>query len=427
MYLFTPARRYAAARAIVIGVALGLLAVAAVAAPSTVDPAPEPLRAALRRAWQQHPTHRATEAELAAARARLDAAGRPLYNPQVELDAEEEGPDRTATAGMSLTLDLSGKRKVRRDAAEARLSETAAEARLRRRDFTRQWFTAWADVRAAEQRVRIGEQRIALVTRFAALAERQFAADDISGLDRDVALLANDEAQAEQSSLLAEKAAAEARFRAVGGDPAIVADIALPTAAVPPEISLASADVAQLPELQLADAAARAAQRDIAVADRNRKIDPTIGVRGGRIDYGPMSDNIIGVSVSVPLFVRNNFRAEVAAARADADAARAEVDRTRAELDAESRRIVDTYNATRSSWTRWQGSRGTDVERRANLLERLWREGEISASDYLLQLKQTLDTALAGADLEARLWRSYADYLAASGQLESWAGLERTP
>jgi cobalt-zinc-cadmium efflux system outer membrane protein len=61
------------------------------------------------------------------------------------------------------------------------------------------------------------------------------------------------------------------------------------------------------------------------------------------------------------------------------------------------------------------------------LLERLWREGELSTADYLLQLKQTLDTQLAGADLEARLWRTYADYLAATDRLDDWAGLERTP
>ena len=78
-------------------------------------------------------------------------------------------------------------------------------------------------------------------------------------------------------------------------------------------------------------------------------------------------------------------------------------------------------------WTLWRASRGTDIERRTGLLERLWREGELSTSDYLLQLDQTLDTALAGAELEARLWRSYADYLAATGQLERWAGLETTP
>ena len=135
----------------------------------------------------------------------------------------------------------------------------------------------------------------------------------------------------------------------------------------------------------------------------------------------------MGVRLSIPLFVRNSYKAEVVAAQADADAAQAESQRIRLELETERRRAVDSYAAARAAWTRWQGSRGTDVERRATLLERLWREGELSTSEYLLQLNQTLDTALAGAELEARLWRTYTDYLAATGQLERWSGLEGTP
>ncbi|MBS0229813.1 MAG: hypothetical protein JSS52_01435 [Proteobacteria bacterium] len=133
------------------------------------------------------------------------------------------------------------------------------------------------------------------------------------------------------------------------------------------------------------------------------------------------------MSLSVPLFVRNGYRAEVVAARADAAAASAEAERSRAALIADSRRAVEGYAATRQAWERWRASRGTDVERRTGLLERLWREGELSTSDYLLQLDQTLDTAMAGIDLESRLWRNYIDYLAAAGQLERWVGLEDLP
>ncbi|MGH8078736.1 MAG: TolC family protein, partial [Lysobacter sp.] len=142
--------------------------------PSTL--APVPVRAALQAAWQQHPSYRITEAQLAAARARLDAAGQPLYNPEVELAAEDEGPDRTATAGVNLTLDLSGKRRVRRDAASARVDQVTAEAKLRRRDFIKQWFASWAELQTAQQRVNTGERRVALVARFADLARKQFAA-----------------------------------------------------------------------------------------------------------------------------------------------------------------------------------------------------------------------------------------------------------
>src|SRR3546814_5601490 len=116
---------------------------------------------------------REAEAELAAARARLDAAGQPLYNPELELAAEDEGPDRTATAGMSLRLDLSGKRRVRRDAAAARLDQAAIEARLDRRDFVQQWFSGWAEWRTAEQRAQTGQRRVSLVSRFAELAVKR--------------------------------------------------------------------------------------------------------------------------------------------------------------------------------------------------------------------------------------------------------------
>lgn len=425
MHLVRSPRRRLVAR-LAIALVVCLLAGPAWAAQAPEAMAPAPLRAALLAAWQRHPSYRATEAQLAAARARLTAAGQPLYNPEAELAREDEGDERSSTAGLSLTLDISGKRRVRRDAAAARVDQATAEAQVHRRDFAKQWFASWADLQTAQQRVRTGERRLELVSRFAMLAEKQFAAEDISGLERDLAQLAHDEAQAEQSQLIAESAEAEARFRAVGGSPELLADLSLPSTTLPPPVTPAEG-VEHLPDWQVAHAAALAAEHDVTVARRDRIADPTLAVRGGRKEIGPVTDDIVGVSVSIPLFVRNSYRAEVVAAQAEADVAAAEAERTTLELTADRQRAIGSYGAAQSAWSRWQDSRGTDVERRANLLEKLWREGELSTADYLLQLKQTLDTALAGAELEARLWRSYADYLAATGQLERWVGLEGTP
>ena len=393
---------------------------------SVTELAPPPLRNALARAWRQHPAAASVDAQLAAARARLEAAGQPLYNPEVEFTDEDEGPDRKVTGGLSLTLDIRNKRGARREAAQARFAQTEAQARLTRRDFVRQWFASWADVQTARERVAIGERRLALVTGFSAVARKQFAARDISGLERDLAQLALDEAQAEQSNLRAEQAEAEARFRSVGGDPTALALTALPTSNLP-EATAQTSDVMQLPEVQFAQAAATAAEREVTVAQRNRVADPTVGVSAGRIDFGELTDSTASISVRIPLFVRNSYRADVTAAQADAAAAGAEAARVRLEQEAEGRRAVDTYGTVRAAWTRWAASRGTDVVRRTDLLERLLRQGELAPSEYLLQLRQTLDTELAGADLEARVWRAYTDYLAATGQLDCWAGLEATP
>jgi cobalt-zinc-cadmium efflux system outer membrane protein len=296
-----------------------------------------------------------------------------------------------------------------------------------KRDFVKQWLTAWSDATAARERVATGERRLAYVRRFADVARKQVAAQDISGLERDVAQLALDEAQAEQSTLVAELADAQARLRAVGGEPAVLATIELPTDRLPVSVTPATGVVGQ-PDLQVAEAEALAAERDIVVAQRNRRGDPTVGLRAGRIDLDDgRSDTVAGVSVSVPLFVRNTYRAEVTAAQADAAAATAEARRVRLQLEADQQRALASYTAARGAWTRWSTSRGTDIERRTGLLERLLREGELSPSDFLLQLRQTLDTQLAGAELEARVWRSWTDYLAATGQLERWAGMEGTP
>ena len=97
---------------------------------------------------------------------------RPLYNPEVEVNADDEGPDRTLTMEMSMPIDLSGKRAARSDVARATLDVTTAAAQLRRRDFAKGWVTARASRVTADRRVTLGNQRVALLDRFAELAER---------------------------------------------------------------------------------------------------------------------------------------------------------------------------------------------------------------------------------------------------------------
>lgn len=381
--------------------------------------APPELRAAVTDAWSRHPEAMATQATIDAARARAEAADQPVYNPEFELNADDEGPDRSATGGIGLTLDLSGKRRARTGVADANVDVALATAQLRRRDFARTWLDAWSSVIAAERRVTLGGRRTSLLERAAELAVRQFAAGDISSLDRDFALLARDEAAADQATLVADLASARASLRSLDGTATTPARIAFAGPEVAPAMALET-----LPEWVIARSSASAARAQVVVAERDRLADPTVSLHGGRIELADgASDNLYGISVSVPLFVRNSHRAEVAAAMADARAADADLERVRHELQARAERASGTYRAMHEAWRRWQQSPGTNVEARAELLERLWRAGEMSTSDYLLQLQQTVDTALAGAELEGRLWLSFTDCLAATGLLERWLGL----
>ncbi|MBL4743063.1 MAG: hypothetical protein JKX87_00225 [Cycloclasticus sp.] len=53
-------------------------------------------------------------------------------------------------------------------------------------------------------------------------------------------------------------------------------------------------------------------------------------------------------------------------------------------------------------------------------MERLWRAGELSTTDYLVQLKQSLDTQASAIEQKTQLWQSWTQWLIASGEINQW-------
>ena len=124
-----------------------------VASPPT-SLATSPLQDAVRRIWQASPEVQAARADLDAAQARARAAAQPLYNPSLSLDAEDADTNRR-TAGISLPLDLSGKRRARASQGEAELLAAEAGYNVLRRDVAARWLKAWSTAAlAARQSLR---------------------------------------------------------------------------------------------------------------------------------------------------------------------------------------------------------------------------------------------------------------------------------
>src|SRR3546814_13417225 len=101
----------------------------------------------------------------------------------------------------------------------------------------------------------------------------------MSGLDGYLAQLALSQAQAELSALVAERAEAEARFRAVGGSPELVTGLLLPTDALPRPAPGSGLPPERLLELQAAEAAALAARREVTVRSDERRVGKECGRR----------------------------------------------------------------------------------------------------------------------------------------------------
>jgi cobalt-zinc-cadmium efflux system outer membrane protein len=406
-------------------VVASFLAASVAAAAPPPDPiasdASPAIRDAVRAVWARNPAVQAAEARLDAAHAQAEAAGRPLYNPDLDLNAENADVN-TRSVGLSQTIDWSGKRRAHETAATAQTRAAAAERDEVRQRVAVEWLRGFAGYQVASEQVAIGAERVSLLEQFAALAERRFRVGDIPVLERDLAVLALQEARAQQAELVAEQAKARQALMSAGGR--VDALPPLPTELPPsPDASHATSALSALPALRRAQAETEAAQARVTVAERDRRPDPTISLTGGRVNNGPFHDRLIGVAVKIPLFVRNSYSAEVTAARSSAEAAEATQRDLVLRANAEVEQAASTYGALRDAWLAWQESRAPSASERAALLQKLWEAGEISAADYLVQLKQSVDTELTAIGLRARVWQAWADWLGASGELAPWLGI----
>lgn len=382
-------------------------------------PASPALNAFARQILQAHPLVLAAQAELDAARARERAAGRALYNP--ELDAEyEDGEERTRSIGINQTIDLGGKRGARKRAASFETRSAMESLALVRQSVLAELFSAFGMVDVATEQLRIADERKALMERLRTLADERRQAGDLSQIEIELARLAYAEAALLQSQAAAQLVTAEqALARVAGGDlpsypslPTAYADVALNESAL-------NAILTDLPSVRAAQARVAAAQAVVDLRRRERRPDPTIGLYAGREG----DDDLIGIRFSIPLPVRNSFRAEVDAASADLVALDQSVANDYRQLRAELIAAQQRYELARTAWDDWQRLGAVSLASQTEMLERLWRAGELNTTDYLVQLRQTLDTRVAASEQRGVVWQSWIAWLAVSGQVDTWTGL----
>lgn len=384
--------------------------------PAGVTSAPPALRAALHQLWDKSPQVEAAQASLEAARARARAASQPVYNPSLALEGENADVDRR-TVGLSLPLDISGKRRARVIESEAATREAEVQLQLQRRDVATRWLKAWASAQGSARQSALGQRRVVLMQRFDELAAQRLAVGDIGTSERDLAALGLADARMRQATLAGQEASARGLLASLGPGTPLPEAMDVPP---PPAAVFAPRALDERPELQLAKAGQDRAQAGIAVADRARRPDPTLSLTGGRVRSGTRTDQVVGLAISMPLPVFNSGRADVAAAMAEADAATASQRVVRLEAAATLEQARVTYEALRLASEGVRDSRVDALDARTELLHRLWQASELDTSDYLVQLNQSLDTAQAGVGLQAQVWGAWFEYLAAAGRLGDW-------
>jgi len=381
-----------------------------------------PLADLVRLVVNNHPRARSIEASLQASSARYQAAGQPLYNPELELDAERTDIN-TTSMGFSQTIDWSDKREARVRTAGHEHDAAMAEAESLRQGLATELLKVLGEYHTANDLNKQGQQRLQLMQQFATIAEKRHQAGDLNQVELDLAKLAALESRLESTELESRLSdATQALLVLLGELPAPRSWPSLPQSL--PGIQQADIDMEKLlrshPAFRVQQALMTAARTAIDLRQRETRPDPTISVRAGRED----NETLTGLTLSVPLFVRNSFRAEVTEANAKLTQVEQDARSSWLDMKRQFNTTSQRYALSRSAWMDWQQRGKTSLKRRIEILEQLWQAGELRTTDYLVQVKQTLDTQGAATELRGRLWQTWSEWLAASGTIFQWLNVD---
>jgi cobalt-zinc-cadmium efflux system outer membrane protein len=372
----------------------------------------------------KHPRLKASQAEIEATQARTRAASRPLYNPEIELDGERVGFKQnnvnTITIGINQTIDWHDKRAARKNIATVGQQLTRYEQAAVRQEVISRIFSALADYQIQREVIQSYNKRLSLTQQVLDQATQLYQAGEISKLDLEQVRLSKAQTQL---SLNQAKTILATYSQTLSATAAETREIwpALPYS--PPRLGTKKINYEQiltnLPMLKAQTTQVAQARSIMRLRVREQKSDPTIGLRAGG-ENGDNSDKVIGFTLSIPLNIRNNYQAEVGEASANIRRAESMLENTKQRLRSQLQSTAQSYQLTYSGWKSWQKVAGNSLKQQSQLLMRLWKAGELSTSDYLLQLKQIKAAELNHIELKGNVWKAWFNWLATSNQFKQW-------
>ncbi|MES9944212.1 MAG: TolC family protein [Candidatus Thiodiazotropha sp.] len=367
-------------------------------------------------ALEINPEIQAAKAAMEATRARLAGAGLPLNNPELELEAERTDIN-TYTLGISQTVDWHDKKSAFEQVARAELTSAQVRVEALRLEKASELLDALGRIATHNEITTFSKHRTEILERFAKLAERRYTAGDIPQSELELARLSLAEAVMQHAGNGSELIQARSDFFSLSGQ-SLKSSIKFPDQL--PTTLPSTQDEATLarnhPQVQTAYQMAQVARQKIRASDQERKADPRFGLTGGREDQ----ENLVALSFSIPLQVRNSFRSNVDATQAEALQAEQEAQQAYLSVLARLKGAQERYKLVARAWSLWLSQGQPSLHQRIELLEAQWQAGEMSTTDYLLQIQQTLDTQIAGVELHGNLWSAWVEWLSASGNLNKW-------
>jgi cobalt-zinc-cadmium efflux system outer membrane protein len=377
------------------------------------DTASIDLSTAIRLALDQ-PAARAALHEAQASDALVDQADR-LPNPELSYLREgQQAGTRTATVQINQPIELGHKRRARVALAQGEADLARIESQARRQAIRADVIAAYHDVLIAGHRLALAQALTDLAARTVDVAGKRVAAGKISPIDETRARLAAVDATASLTQANAALTIAKTRMGAlIGRSTVVLADDSdrLPDAE-PLAALLARGDASISVRRARGQLAARQAQADVERAARVPDVTLSVGTK--RDDQIGRRQAVVGLSLPLPLFNRNE------------DALRAALRRTDQAGDELAATQVETAAALTAARTRYEAARNEALLLRRDVVPNAqtayeqtlkgFEYGKFSFLDVLDAQRTWFQAQTRQWDSLEGAWRAYADIERLAGQ-----------
>ena len=382
------------------------------AAPGTATPIDLPTAIGL--ALSQ-PAVQAAAHEVAAGEAGLEQAGR-LPNPELAYLREgQQTGTRTTTVQINQPIELGGKRQARVALAQGALDLARSEQLAVRRQVRAEVIAAWYEVLVARQRQELAQALGGLARKSVEVAGKRVAAGKISPIDETKARLAAADAATELHQARAQLVLARTKLGALVGRPADAIDMTSSLGELPQVQPLAAllAQVNEAASVQQARSQLAAQEAQAGVERAARVPDITVSVGSQRDEQAGRRQAVLGLSVPLPLFDRNEGRLRAALRRTD---------KARDELAAAQ---TDAAAALVSAYTRYEVAAAEVMLLRQDVIPQARTAYELTLKGFeygKFPFLEVLDAQRTWFQAQSRLWNSMLDACHAYAEIERMAG-----
>lgn len=352
----------------------------------------------------RHPALAASRAEAEAARERINQE-KAWMDPKVGVEWRRDDTLRLNTYSeievtASQELPLSRRNKLRAEAAAAEAGVADATIAVRERELFNQARIAYLRIAAVDTKSTVNERLRALLRQTVTLTRQAYERGQRMQADLIAAQAELARLDAEQADLAAMRVEDVTKLNALmqRSPETEIAPLALPEAhaiSITPAEALAHARTHN-PELTRAARRVKAAEAQLAVADKNRSIDPEIMVRGRQMNRSGdiLSSYDTGVAFSLPWFNDRRNKAQRAEARSMAAAARAEVQMTESELAGMVSGMLQRINITAAQTTRYRDELLPLAQQQAATQRRAYENGQAPLLEVIMAQRGLLETEM---------------------------------